>query len=277
VGRVAIVTGAASPIGLGRAMALALVQTGARVMLVDVNGEQLLKTAAELREFGNDARCAQAIVADVSDPTDADRVVRQTLAECGSLHVLVNNAGISLHHAGVDGDPEFWDTPAEAWLRVLSVNAFGPFLMARAAVKPMLQQRWGRVIGVTTSLDTMWRRQNPAYGSSKAAHEAFMASIAQALEGTGVTANILVPGGATNTNLLPPNSARDRGTMLQAEVMQAPVLWLASNASDGFTGKRLIAQRWDGTLPLQERLARASAPAAWQSLGRQAVQAGGEP
>ena len=59
----------------------------------------------------------------------------------------------------------------------------------------MLAQRWGRIIGVTTSLDTMWRSQSPAYGSSKAAHEAFTTSIAQALQGTGVTANVLVPGG----------------------------------------------------------------------------------
>lgn len=273
-GKVAIVTGAGSPIGLGRAMAIALVQAGAQVVLVDVNRDQVDRTVAEVQQLGGDPRCARACVADVSRPADADRAIQQTLAEFGRLHVLINNAGISLHHAGVDGDPEFWDTPPEAWLRVLSVNAFGPFLMARAAVKPMLEQRWGRIIGVTTSLDTMWRRHNPAYGSSKAAHEAFVASTAQALEGTGVTANVLVPGGTTNTNLLPANSARDRSTMLQAEVMQAPVRWLASTASDGFTGRRIIAQLWDENLPVQERLAKASAPAAWQSLGRQAIHAG---
>jgi NAD(P)-dependent dehydrogenase (short-subunit alcohol dehydrogenase family) len=149
------------------------------------------------------------------------------------------------------GDPEFWDAPPDAWLRVLHVNAFGPFVIARAAVRPMLEQRWGRIIGVTTSLDTMLRRQSPAYGSSKATHGAFVSSIAQALEGTGVTANVLVPGGATNTNLLPADSTADRSKLLQADVMQAPVVWLASEASNDFTGKRIIAQRWDERLPLE--------------------------
>jgi NAD(P)-dependent dehydrogenase (short-subunit alcohol dehydrogenase family) len=271
-GKVAIVTGAGSPIGLGRAMALALVQAGARVALLDVNEEVLSQTATELRQLGGE-HCVLPVVADVSQPGDAERGVQEALEEFGSLHVLVNNAGISLHHAGVKGDPEFWDVPTDAWLRVLSVNAFGPFLMARAAVKPMLQQRWGRIIGVTTSLDTMWRRRNPAYGSSKAAHEAFVASIAQALEGTGVTANVLVPGGTANTNLLPPESSRDRGQMLQPEVMQAPVVWLASEASSGFTGQRIIAQRWDDRVPLADRLAQASAPAAWPGLGRHTIHA----
>jgi NAD(P)-dependent dehydrogenase (short-subunit alcohol dehydrogenase family) len=265
-GKVAIVTGAGSPIGLGRAMVLALVQAGARVAMLDVDADALAQSAADARQVGG-SDCAAPIVADVSQPADTERAVEQTLAQFGGLHVLVNNAGISLHHAGVKGDPEFWDSPPEAWLRVLSVNAFGPFLMARAAVRPMLEQRWGRIIGVTTSLDTMWRRQSPAYGSSKAAHEAFTTSIAQALQGTGVTANVLVPGGTANTNLLPADSNRDRTRMLSADVMQAPVVWLASDASDGFTGKRIIAQRWDERLPVEERLARASAPAAWQGLG----------
>jgi NAD(P)-dependent dehydrogenase (short-subunit alcohol dehydrogenase family) len=262
-GKVAIVTGAGSAIGLGRAMAMALLQAGARVALLDVNTDMLRQTVDEVRRLGA-GQDALPIVADVSRPDDAERAVRETLTEFGSLHILVNNAGISLHHAGVKGDPEFWDVPPDAWLRVLSVNAFGPFVMARAAVKPMLQQRWGRIIGVTTSLDTMWRRRNPAYGSSKAAHEAFVASIAQALAGTGVTANVLVPGGAANTNLLPPESSRDRSQMLQPDIMQAPVVWLASDASSGVTGQRIIAQHWDDSLPLADRLAKASAPAAWR-------------
>lgn len=261
-GKVAIVTGGGSPIGLGRAMADALLEAGGRVALLDVNAEVLGQTVAELAQLHSDQHVLP-IIADVSQAGDAERAVERTLAELGGLHILINNAGISLHHAGVNDDPEFWEVPPEAWLKVLSVNAFGPFAMARAAVKPMLQQRWGRIIGITTSLQTMWRRKNPAYGSSKAAHEAFVASIAQALDGTGVTANVLVPGGTANTNLLPPESARDRSQMLQPDIMQAPAVWLASDASNGFTGKRIIAQYWDDSLPLAERLARASAPAAW--------------
>jgi 3-oxoacyl-[acyl-carrier protein] reductase len=230
--------------------------------LLDVDAEMLRQTVGELSRL-HAHQHVLPITADVSQSGDAERAVEETIAEFGGLHVLINNAGISLHHAGVAGDPEFWDVPPDAWLKVLSVNAFGPFAMARAAVKPMLKQQWGRIIGITTSLHTMWRRNNPAYGSSKAAHEAFVASIAQALDGTGVTANVLVPGGAANTNLLPPESTRDRSQMLRPDIMQAPVVWLASEASNGFSGKRIIAQQWDERLPLTQRLAQASAPAAW--------------
>ena len=73
--------------------------------------------------------------------------------------------------------------------------------MARAAVIHMLDQGWGRIIGVTTSMDTMWRKGGAPYGPSKAGHEALVAIMAQELEGTGVTANVLVPGGATYTNM----------------------------------------------------------------------------
>ena len=112
------------------------------------------------------------------------------------------------------------------------------------------------------------------YGPSKAGHEALVALMAQDLEGTGVTANVLVPGGATNTNLIAPDTPYARTTLIQPEVMQAPVVWLASDASPACNGRRLIAYYWDERLPLEERLAKASAPAAWPQLGRQAISPG---
>ena len=146
--------------------------------------------------------------------------------------------------------------------------------MARAAVGHMLAQGSGRIIGVTTSMDTMYRKGGAPYGPSKAGHEALVALMAQELEGTGVTANVLVPGGATNTNLIAPDTPYDRATLIQPEVMQAPVVWLASDASQACNGRRLIAYYWDERLALEERLARASAPAAWPQLGRQAISPG---
>jgi len=128
----------------------------------------------------------------------------------------------------------------------------------------MVAQGWGRVVGVTTSLDTMIRAA--PYGPSKAAHEALVAVIAGEVEGTGVTANVLIPGAASNTAMI--RDDRDRSGLLAPEVMQAPAVWLASEASQGFNGRRLIAQFWDEELPLDERLARASAPVAWPQLGR---------
>jgi NAD(P)-dependent dehydrogenase (short-subunit alcohol dehydrogenase family) len=162
----------------------------------------------------------------------------------------------------------FWTVPAQAWFRVAAVNYIGPVLMTSAAVEHMLAQKWGRIIGISTSLDTMFAKGNPSYGSSKAGHEAFMASIAQELDGTGVTVNMLLPGGRSNTNLIASDMPLDRDAMIQPEVMQAPVVWLSSDASNNFHGRRIIAQYWDEALPVEDRLARASAPLAWPQLGR---------
>jgi len=154
---------------------------------------------------------------------------------------------------------------------VIAVNLNGPFNMARAVVDHMMAQSWGRIIGVTTSLDTMYRIGGSPYGPSKAGHEALIAIMAQELDGTGVTANVLVPGGVANTNLLPADTEYDRNAIIQPEVMQAPVVWLSSEASDGINGRRFVAYNWDEGLPLEQRLENASAPAAWPQLGRQSV------
>src|SRR5581483_9876936 len=97
------------------------------------------------------------------------------------------------------------------------------------------------------------------YGPSKAGHEALVATMARQLEGSGVTANVLLPGGAADTNMIPPG--RDRSRLLKPEIMQDPVVWLASEASDGFNGRRIVAQFWDETLPIEQRLQKAAAPA----------------
>ncbi len=264
-GKVAIVTGAGSDIGLGRAMTLALVRAGARVAMMDVDREGLEVNAAEARKFAGSG-AVLPIVGDVSKPEDAERAVQTAVAELGGLHILVNNAGINPR---VDADSSgliFSNIPPDAWVKTISVNVNGPFFMARAAARHLVAQGWGRIIGVTTSLDTMIR--GAPYGPSKAAHEALMAVIAREVEGTGVTANVLIPGGAASTNMVPD---RDRPGLLPPEVMQAPVVWLASPASDGINGRRLIAQFWDEELPIEERLAKAAAPAAWPQLGRQAA------
>ena len=262
-GKVAIVTGAGSDIGMGKIMALALVEAGARVAMMEINPETLGPSAAIAREMGGD----------VSEPADAERAVRSTVESLGGLHILVNNAGISLRSARLmaNRSPSFWDIPPEAWSKMISVNLGGAFMMARAAVPHMIEQGWGRVIGVTTSLDTMIRGNNAPYGPSKAGHEALVAVMADELEGTGVSANVLIPGGGTNTNFMPDEPGRDRSRMIQPEVMGPPVVWLASEGSDGVNGARFIAANWDLSLELEERVKKAMAPVAWPQLGRQAI------
>jgi NAD(P)-dependent dehydrogenase (short-subunit alcohol dehydrogenase family) len=274
-GKVAIVTGAGSPIGIGHAITLGFVHAGARVAMLDLNQAWLEQSVREAKAIGGED-CALAIVADVTDPDAVEQAVHRTIVEFGTLHILVNNAGTNPRAAGLapvgrGNLTNFWQISPEAWSRVVAVNLSGPFLMARAVMEHMLAQRWGRIIGVTTSLDTMYRKGGVPYGPSKAGHEALVAIMAQELEGTGVTANVLVPGGATNTNLIAPDTGYDRAALIQPEVMQAPAVWLASDASHACNGRRVIAYNWDERLPLNERLAKASAPAAWPQLGRQAI------
>ena len=274
-GKVAIVTGAGSPIGMGRAMTVALVGAGARVAMMDINETWLEQTANDLREIGGDD-CVITVVPDVSSPDDAETAVSQTVAELGGVHILVNNAGTNPRVLGLGpaARTNFWETSPEAWSKVVAINFSGQFFMARAVVTHMLAQQWGRIIGVTTSLDTMYRQMGSPYGPAKAGHEALIATMAGELEGTGVTANVLVPGGPTNTNLIVRDTEYDRGELIQPEAMQAPVVWLASDQSKDVNGRRFIAYYWDEDLPIEQRLEKAGAPAAWPQLGRQMVSPG---
>ena len=273
--KIAIVTGAGSPIGFGYHMTLAMVRAGARVVMLDINKEWLDQTANDIREIGGD-ECVMPMVANVSDVESVEKAVSTTISALGGLHILVNNAGISTRGlvSGPASSSKFWETSPDAWNKVVAVNLGGPFLMARAVVSHMLSQGWGRIIGVTTSLDTMYRKGGSPYGPSKAGHEALVATMAQELEGTGVTANILVPGGAANTNIIPQDSEYDRAALIQPEVMQAPVVWLASEESNEISGRRFIAYYWDETLPIEERLEKAGAAVAWPQLGNQSIAPG---
>ena len=113
-GKVAIVTGAGSPIGLGYAMTLGLVRAGARVAMMDVNQEWLDQSGNRVRELGGD-NCVLPILADVSDPESVQKAVDRTISELGGLHILVNNAGIN---SGSTDQPKFWETSAETWAGV---------------------------------------------------------------------------------------------------------------------------------------------------------------
>lgn len=274
-GKVAIVTGAASPRGLGRAMTAALVRAGARVAMIDVNAQWLDEAAAAMRDIGG-TDSVTTRVTDVSSAADAEACVAHTVAELGGLHLLVNNAGITRQKmlAGDARANRFWEIPADEWDRVLGVNANGPFYLCRAAVPVMIAQGWGRIVGVTTSMATMYRGGGAPYGPSKAAHEALMAMASRELRDTGVTANVLVPGGLTNTDMIPEGNPFAREDMIQSDIMAAPLLWLASDEAADFNGQRIVAVHWDASLPLADRLEQAAAPAAWPQLGGKPIRPG---
>jgi 3-oxoacyl-[acyl-carrier protein] reductase len=269
-GKVAIVTGAGR--GLGRAMTLGLLGAGAHVAAVELDPAALDETrrAAEERQAGD--RLLD-IAGDVTHDDNPPKIVRATIERCGRLDILLNNAGISTAIIRGDDPPrsKVWETTPAEFRRVLEVNIVAGFLMIRAALPAMLAQHSGRIINVTTSLDTMWRSLMQPYGASKAANEALLTALAQELDGTGVTANVLVPGGAADTRFVPHSVVPDRSALIVPDVMVPPLIWLCSDAADGVTGQRFIAVRWDANLPPAEAAEAAGAPAAWQPLGRQAI------
>ena len=221
-------------------------------------------------------------VCDISKSQSVDKAVENIVNTFGSVHILINNAGIMIpsemvkNSKSINNKPyvaNFWDIPSRTWSKVIDVNVNGTFNMVRATVGHMISQKWGRIIGITTSLDTMYSKGMAPYGPSKAAHEAFIGLMARELEGTGVTANALIPGGTTDTNLLPVKMKNKMETLINPEVMQAPVVWLASEDSNSINGQRLIAYNWDEDLPIEKRLEKACAPVAWPQLGNQNVNA----
>ena len=257
--RVAIVTGAGR--GLGRAMALALAGAGARVIAT---------AAREANELANVAQAHDHItpmVADVTREEDCARVVASALDRFGRLDILVNNAGRGMKYVSdsfLTEPTRFWETSPEAWRLVIDANVNGPFLMARAAAPAMIRAGAGRIVNISMNGETMRRRGFSPYGPSKAALESQTIIWAQDLEGTGVTVNALLPGGATLTGMIPDGFPPEaRAKLLRPEIMAAPLLWLVGDEASGFTGRRIVANLWDDTLPGPEAARRASSAAGW--------------
>src|SRR6476660_4172760 len=119
-GKVALITGGGSDIGLGWTMARALLEAGAKVALFDMDKRSLEARLEETRRSGDADNCI-AISGDVTLPADAERAVQETIAQLGGLHVLVNNAGINPARGA-----SFWELEPDAWLRTIATNLSGP-------------------------------------------------------------------------------------------------------------------------------------------------------
>mgnify|MGYP000871800332 CR=1 FL=1 len=191
--------------------------------------------------------------ADVTREADCAQVVSTALKRWGRLDILVNNAGRSMKLVSerfLTEPTRFWETDPDIWRMIIDTNVNGPFLMARAAVPHLLAAGWGRIINISMNHETMRRRGFSPYGPSKAALESETIIWAQDLEGTGVTVNALLPGGATLTGMIPPRlDERARSQLLDPAIVVPPLLWLVSRAADGVTGKRVNARSWRGSEP----------------------------
>src|SRR5215471_18656163 len=266
VQRVAVVTGAAG--GIGRVMTRALLAEGIRVAAVDRDREPLQALAASVREQGKVAELL-TVATDLTDDTAADAITKATRGKFGRIDILVNNAGIGPGVIRPDSwqrPLKFWEITPDQWRRFVEVHTTAPLALTNAVVPEMMRQGWGRIINVTTSLGTMLNAGNPTYGPSKAALEALSAIMAKDLNGTGVTVNVLVPGGATNTPMISDDAGFDRSKLIQPEVIAPPLLWLVSEAAAKVTGRRFLGVHWDAALPPEQAADNAGAPVAWTSI-----------
>jgi len=250
-------------------MAEGLAAHGAKIALVDLE-EDILEAAVSDVEAAGGQGCALPVTCDVTDRDRAEAAIQTTIDTFGGFDILINDAamGPQFFTDNFTADtPKFWETDTDLWYRVLTVNAYGPQLMSTVAAPHLVDGGWGRIINVTTSLDTMYLKGCGAYGPSKAALEANTRIMAQDLEGTGVTANVLIPGGPANTRMIPEATGFDREELVQPEAMQAPICWLCSADADDINNMRFIAALWDQTMPREERIAAAGAPIAWAQIG----------
>ena len=264
-GTTVIVTGAAG--GLGSVMSLALAVLGARVAAFDLPSadDRMDQLMAASRRQGNEARI-QPFHCDVTSPSQCDSAVTAAIAQCGMVHGLVNCAGLGPQDL-TSPDPgrllKFFEVSPELWRSRMDTNANGAFFMARAVAPRLIAQGRGKIVNVTTSYQTMVRGLGSPYGPSKAALEAATLAWSRDLDGTGVTVNVLIPGGAADTRMVPVQVAPDRAALVQPQVMAAPIQWLMSRQSDGVTGRRFIGKDWDPALDPTAAAAKASAAAAW--------------
>ena len=234
-----LVTGATN--GLGRAMAEALAAAGSTVALTGRSGDNARDVAAGIPG-------AIGIRLDVCDENSVAAAVDEAWTRLGGIDMLVNNAGIGMRTVNPDFMTRplgFWEVPIEGFRAVVDTNLTGYFLVAREITPRMLAAGTGRIVNISVSDSTMRRAGFTPYGPSRAGSEALSRVMAADLRNTGVTVNVLLPGGATATGMLPPGPVPAGMTVLDPSVMGPPIVWLASDEAAGVHDERIVAAEFE--------------------------------
>ena len=263
--RVAVVTGGGR--GIGRSMVLGLVRAGVHVIATAGRERSEIEAVAREAEESNAQASVVPLVADVTKASDCEIIVDAAVKRFGRLDILVNNAGRGMKYVSdsfITEPTRFWEISPETWRLIIDTNVNGPFLMARVAAPVMIRTGWGRIINISVNRETMRRRGFTPYGPSKAAIESETIIWSQELEGTGVTVNALLPGGATRTGMLPDSVSDEvRSNLLDPDVIIPPLIWLISQDADEVTGKRFVATNWRSDLRGREAAEAAAETAGW--------------
>jgi 3-oxoacyl-[acyl-carrier protein] reductase len=240
-GRVAVVTGAGSPSGIGAAVCRRLGELGAAVALTATT-DRVHERVGELREAGVDAT---GVVADLTEPEAAEDVVATATGRWGRVDILVNNAGmvsVSDQHAmsgGVDG------LPYPDWQHSLRRNLDTAFLMTRAAVPSMRSGGWGRIVMISSVTGpVMAMRSDAAYAASKAAMVGLVRSLAVDLAADGITANAVAPGwiatGSQTEDEVGEGHTTPVGRSGTPDEIAWPVAWLCTPGAAYLTGQCVV-------------------------------------
>ena len=247
LGRSVLITGGSR--GLGRQICLQLAKANVKLCFTaEKRSNAFLKTLDDLTEIlGTENVLAEVV--NVSDVKGMEKLAWSCKEKFSKIDVLINNAGRGMRLISEQFNKipsKFWECDPVAWSKIVSTNINGPFIAARAVVPFMIQQKFGKIINISTSSQTMIRKGYSPYGPSKAFLEAASRAWAKDLEGTGIDVNVLLPGGATDTDLLPPskNKKGADGELLPPSVLNDAIFWLVSDKSNGISGGRFIGRYW---------------------------------
>ncbi|EGK13474.1 3-oxoacyl-[acyl-carrier-protein] reductase [Kroppenstedtia eburnea] len=235
-GKVAMVTGGSR--GIGRAISTALAEAGADVAVIYAgNRDAAEETADRIREAG---RQAAVIQADVSDAGQVDSAVKEVLKTFGRIDILVNNAGITRDNLMLRMKEEDWD-------RVVDTNLKGVFLCIKAVTRPMLKQRAGRIINISSVVGISGNPGQANYVAAKAGVIGLTKSAAKELASRGITVNAVAPG-FIETDMTAQLGEEVRGELMsqiplsrlgKPEDVAGAVRFLASDAAGYITGQTL--------------------------------------
>jgi 3-oxoacyl-[acyl-carrier protein] reductase len=181
-GRIALVTGASQ--GIGRAVALELAAAGATVALAARNEARLAEAVAEIEAAGGQAA---AFALDVASEESIKTAAKAILERFGKVEILVNNAGITRDTLALRMKRDDWDS-------VLSTNLTGAFLLTQALLSPMLRNRWGRIVNITSVVGRTGQAGQANYAASKAGLIGLTRSLARELASRSITVNAVAPG-----------------------------------------------------------------------------------
>jgi NAD(P)-dependent dehydrogenase (short-subunit alcohol dehydrogenase family) len=255
-----LLTGAAG--GIGAAISSALTAAGHRVSAVDRDADALSRLQSRLKTSQ-----LYPVVADLRFEEACREAVASTISHFGAIDAVINNVGIGVSSIRPDAEsrhPTIEELSTEIWDTFFAINVRAAMIVTRAAVPGMKTRGWGRIINNTTSYRTMLRVL--PYGATKSALESMSSVWATELAEFGITVNVLVPGGPTDTGLIAKESGWPRDRFLSPEVMETPARWLLSNDSNVVTGQRITAKNWDVSLPGSEAVLGCMRPIGWPEL-----------